>query len=79
MSPKEVELSRQIASVRIHVERIIGLVKNRYKILDRSLPTTLIKSISDEANDCDITSMEKLVIVCCAIVNLGGGIVYNEA
>ena len=79
LSPKEVELSRQIASVRIHVERIIGLVKNRYKILDRSLPTTLIKSISDEANDCDITSVDKLVTVCCALVNLGGGIVYNEA
>ena len=79
LSPKEVELSRQIASVRIHVERIIGLVKNKYKILDRSLPTTLIKSISDEANDCDITNEDKLVTVCCALVNLGSGIVYNEA
>ena len=35
---KEVEVSRQIASVRIHVERVIRLIKNRYKILDCVLP-----------------------------------------
>ena len=35
---KEVEVSRQIASVRIHVERVIRLIENRYKILDCVLP-----------------------------------------
>ena len=79
LSPKEVEFSRQIASVIIHVERIIGLVKNRYISLHRSLPTTLTKSISDVANDCDTTSLDRLVPVSCALVNLEGGIVYNGA
>ena len=77
-TPKEVELSRQIASVRIHVRRITGLVKNRYQILDGTLPITLIKSLSGEAHSSDIATVDKPLTLCCLLVNLGDGIVYNE-
>ena len=53
LSSKEVETSRQIANVRIHVERTIGLIKNIYRIIDGTLPITLLKSLSDEADDCE--------------------------
>ena len=33
LSQKEVETSKQLSQVRIHVERIIGLLKNKYTIL----------------------------------------------
>lgn len=33
LSPEKVETSRKISSVRIHIECVIGLIKNRYKIL----------------------------------------------
>ena len=72
------EISRQIASVRIHVERVIGLIKNRYTILDCVLPLTLLKTLSEEGVECEIANIDKLFTVCEVLVNLGEGIVYNE-
>jgi len=38
LPPKDVEKSRTLSHMRIHVERVIGVLKNRYTILQRSLP-----------------------------------------
>ena len=78
LSSKEVETSRQIAIVRIHVERAMGLIKNRYRIIDGSLPLTLFKSLLDEADDCEIANVDKIFTVCAALLNMGDWIVYNE-
>ena len=78
LSSKEVETSRQIATVRIHVERVIGLIKNRYRIIHGTLPITLLKPYSDEADDCEIANIDKIFSVCAALVIMGDGIVYNE-
>ena len=43
LSAKEVLESRELARVRIHVERLIGMVKQKYTILDSVLPTSFIK------------------------------------
>lgn len=71
LSQKEVEISRQIANVRIHVERVIGLLKNRYTILQSRLPITLIKRKSDT----EVATVDKLVTVCSALPNLGEPVV----
>ena len=34
LSSDELEITREIAQVRIHVERVIGLVRRKYRILD---------------------------------------------
>ena len=42
LSASEVENSRKISSVRIHIERVFGLLKNRYMILQGTLPLRTI-------------------------------------
>ena len=78
LSSNEVETSRQIVTVQIHVEHVIGLIKNRYQIIDGTLPITLLKSLSDEADDCEIENIDKIFSVRAALVNMGDRIVYNE-
>ena len=76
LSTKEVETSRKISSVRIHIERVIGLMKNRYTILKGPLPIIVIKSFSDEVEDCELSSIDKILHVGASLTNLGEGIVY---
>ena len=69
LSAEEVKQSRELARVRIHVERLIGMVKQKYSILDGTLPISFIK------DDSDVTVADKLMVVCCALVNLCHSIV----
>ena len=38
LSPFEVEQTRKIARVRVHVERVIGVIRQKYTILGGALP-----------------------------------------
>ena len=75
LSAKEVEVSWKIASVRIHIEKVIGLLKNIYTIFQRILPL----SIKDEAVSATLANCDKIVTVCAALANLGESIaLVNE-
>ena len=50
LSQEEVEKSRQLARIRIHVERVIGILKNRYTILQSRLPISLIKRVDGKGS-----------------------------
>ena len=39
LDPVDVEKTRKIATIHIHVERIIGLLRQKYTILQQTLPT----------------------------------------
>lgn len=65
LSQVEVEYTRKIASLRIHVERIIGYMRNKFSILKETLPIEMCITA-----DYEIAEIDKIVHVCCAPVNL---------
>ena len=67
LSLHEVEESKKLSKVRIHVERVIGLLKNKYKILQGTLPPHLIKHKHDSL---DYANIDRILTVCAALVNL---------
>ncbi|WAR01910.1 hypothetical protein MAR_008468 [Mya arenaria] len=66
--------SRQLASVKILVERVIGLVKNRYAILQGTLLLQLVNSKNSESMECDFSSVDLILGACAILTNLGEGI-----
>ena len=74
-SAAEVERTRKTASVHIHIERFISLLKNRYTILKGILPLRTVKGVADESNSKPFSSCDKIVTVCAALKNLEESIV----
>ena len=71
---KDLEESRCLASVRIEVERCIGLLKSKYQILKGPLPINLVK----RSDDIDFATADKIICVCASLTNLGESIVNKD-
>lgn len=65
LSKLEVDSARQLAHIRIHVERVIGMVRQKYTILQSTLPINMIMCSTDEK----VSTIDKIVTVCCALCN----------
>ncbi|XP_013382111.1 uncharacterized protein LOC106154716 [Lingula anatina] len=66
LHPMEVEQTRKIANVRIHVERVIGLLCRKFRIFDSVVPLEFLKLKSGE----EVPTIDKIVKVCCCLTNL---------
>ena len=73
LSQTDVENSQKLAKVRIHFEHVIGLMKNKYTLLQGILPTSLVKHHADSER----SNIDKIhvIISCAALTNLSPPIV----
>ena len=71
LSQEEVEMSKQLAHVRIHVERVIGLLKNKYRLLKGPIPVPLLQ-VNEKST---VPSIDKIILVCSALTNLSDFVV----
>ena len=65
----EVEMTRRLARVRIRVERVISQVRKKFKILQNTLPVSLIKCTAD-CDEPNCTIIDKTLIVTATLTNL---------
>ena len=73
LSQMEVETSRQLSSVRIHVERVIGVLRQKYTILEGKIPINMLMTAASGNSTID-----KIVVVCSALCNCCDSVVPFE-
>ena len=65
LTQPEVDTARQLSHVRIHVERVIGVIRQKYSILESTLNINMIMC-DEETNESVI---DKIIVVCAALCN----------
>ena len=67
----EVDTARQLSQVRIHVERVIGLLRQKYTLLESTLPINMIMC----SQETELSMVDKIVLVCFALCNCNPSVV----
>ena len=69
LSQLEVDTTRQLAQVRIHVERVIGLIRNKYTLLQSTINIAMLNT------ENKISTLDKIVFICSALCNCNNSVV----
>ena len=75
LDPLDGKRTRGIANVRIHVERVIGLLRQKYSILQGILPMDYL-TCSEKSGK--IPLIDRMIRVCAALTNLSPSVVPFE-
>lgn len=75
LDPFDVERTWGIADVRIHMARVIGLLRQKYTILQSTLPLDYL-TCSNNAANCPL--IDRMIRVCSALTNLCPSVVPFE-
>ncbi|XP_076358805.1 uncharacterized protein LOC143251243 [Tachypleus tridentatus] len=70
----DIEKTRQIASVRIHVERVKGVTRQKYTMLESIIPVTAVHGVDVD----NINNLDKIVHVSCALVNMCPSVIPKD-
>ena len=74
LSQMEIDHARQLSRVRIHVG-VIGVLKQKYIILESILPISMIMCDSET----NTSTIDKIVTTCCALCNFCESVVLSKS
>lgn len=69
----EVEYTKEVSNVRIHLEQVISLVRNKFRILKSNMPLEFLRSTGQ-----DVAPIYKTAVVCCSLINTCHSVVPFE-
>lgn len=65
----DVERTRGIANVHIHVEHVIDLLRRKYTILQSTLPADYLTHNQNGPPETQVPVIDRIIRVCSALVN----------
>lgn len=71
LSPVDIEYSRNLSRVRIHVERVIGVLRQKFRILHNVMPISTVSRAPSNAP----ALVDQIVYVCCSLTNISPSVV----
>lgn len=74
LSVFEIKDTRKFANIRIHMEHVIGCIRQKFHILQSTLPVCFVSIRKDEK----IPLIDCIVCICCTLNNVCNSVVLFD-